>query len=350
MKIPIFASLLLSIPLNLFANDQLNVNFDSLPAGALTLTQVKANWPGVTWDNGLSEGRVQVIGSPDSHEGNSIRVTYPTGSVGPTQGGAQWRCNFGGTADTLYSSYWLKPSLNFEFVKGGKLPGLCGSQCNTGGAKPTGSDGWSARLMWRTDGNVVLYLYYPDQPGTYAVDFPLTINGVQTALIPGQWTKLRTQVMLNTPGQNNGIVRCWFNDTLALEQTGLRLRDQDTMHINQFYFSTFHGGNDSTWAPTNDVSMDFDQFIVSSTDPMQNTSLLRSPSGVTDRTSPHLEGHMLWLPPSASPWNIRLYDSSGKTILNKKLPARSGFFPIPEPSAKYFLDASTGQQHFTIRP
>jgi len=43
---------------------------------------------------------------------------------------------------------------NFDFVKGGKLPGLRGGANNgcEGGSQPNGTDCWSTRLMWRKNG------------------------------------------------------------------------------------------------------------------------------------------------------------------------------------------------------
>jgi hypothetical protein len=38
---------------------------------------------------------------------------------------------------------------NFEWVRGGKLPGLCGAECLTGCKEVSGLDGFSARHMWR---------------------------------------------------------------------------------------------------------------------------------------------------------------------------------------------------------
>ncbi|MCQ2103076.1 MAG: hypothetical protein MJY98_07610, partial [Fibrobacter sp.] len=33
--------------------------------------------------------------------------------------------------------------------------------------------------------------------------------------------------------------------------------------IDMFYLSTFHGGSDDSWAPTNDVFVRYDNFVVS---------------------------------------------------------------------------------------
>lgn len=326
----------------------LAVNFDQIPQGALSLAQVKTDWPGVTWANGLTEGRVSVLGTPDPHQAQFIRITYPQGAFGPSQGGAQWRSNFGGKADTMFTSYWVRPSADFDFVKGGKLPGLCGSQCNTGGEIPTGSDGWSARMMWRTGGAVVLYLYYPDQTGTYAVDFPLMINNAEVKFTPGTWSKIKTQVILNTPGTKNGIVRCWFNGTLALEQKGLRLRDQDTMHVDQFYFSTFHGGNDATWAPSRTVTMDFDDFIISTIDPDGASSIPYSKTIKQSLLRPILNGNHLWIPKASQDWMIRILDQQGKTLFEAKKLGNTPTIELPSLHTQTQIVITGNEQSWVI--
>ena len=67
---------------------------------------------------------------------------------GRCTGGAQWRLELGDDYDELYLTYRVRFADEFNFVKGGKLPGLVGGEANTGGRVPTGRDGWSARMMW----------------------------------------------------------------------------------------------------------------------------------------------------------------------------------------------------------
>src|SRR3546814_13585034 len=40
---------------------------------------------------------------------------------------------------------------DFDFNKGGKLPGLYAGEAPSGGEKVSGEDGWSIRLMWREE-------------------------------------------------------------------------------------------------------------------------------------------------------------------------------------------------------
>jgi hypothetical protein len=246
----------------------LSADFEEADTGAYAFSQVQKDWPGVTWQNGLAEGRGGIV-TGDSAQGKSLRVVYPKGSVGPAEGGVQWRAFLTGSHDTVTMAYRVRFGSDFDFVKGGKLPGLCGSKCNTGGDVPSDTDGWSARLMWRDSvGRAVQYLYFPGQPGTYGLDLPWNVDGKNCLFGRGVWHEVRTRVVLNTPRRgadsalHDGRVTSWFDGALALDSGGFLFRGVDTMHVNHFYVSTFHGGNDVTWAPSRDVSALFDDFTI----------------------------------------------------------------------------------------
>ena len=80
----------------------------------------------VTWNNGLDEGRVTIV-EEDSE--SFMRVSYPTGGVGTALGGAQFKVPLPGSYKELFVSYRIRFAAGFDFVKGGKLPGLCGGDC-----------------------------------------------------------------------------------------------------------------------------------------------------------------------------------------------------------------------------
>jgi hypothetical protein len=104
------------------------------------------------------------IGSPaDSpSNGNSsvLQITYPQGSFSHDTGGAQWinlwNTTDGSSFDSMLLSYELAFDSSFNWVKGGKLPGLRGglegTGCSGGDNTPTGKDCFSSRLMWRKNG------------------------------------------------------------------------------------------------------------------------------------------------------------------------------------------------------
>jgi hypothetical protein len=309
----------------------LHVSFDQDPSGSYSYDSCKSEFPGVTWNNGLSpdSDRVQVVqGGDTAWSGRSLRVDYPAGCLGPTGTGgappcgAQWRSMLPSTRDTLMSRYYVYFPDGFEWVKGGKLPGLCDSQCNTGGNVPTGTDGWSARIMWRQSSQLVLYLYYAGQGGTYGTDIVWKdSSGITLSVATGKWHELTTRVMLNTPGTGggpgaaNGRVQAWFDGHLAADTSGFRFRDLDTMHVNRFYFSTFFGGSTADFEAPDDNRIFFDDFLVADTISPARPSGVRHPSSTPSTPSrPRIHGRKLSWEGSEGPSSALLADLSGRIL------------------------------------
>jgi len=237
-------------------------DFDSAALGIYTAEALAAGWLGASPYNGVREGRVAVFEGPEARLGRSIRVTYPQGAVGAEPGGAQWKLRLGGSYNELFCSYAVRFAPPFDFVRGGKLPGLIGGAGNTGGHKPTGFDGWSARMMWQAGGEAIQYVYHVDQPTEYGEAFHWNLGG-QRYFRPGTWHRVEHRIVINTPGVRDGIVQGWFDGALALDRRDVRFRNVNTFSIDGFYFSTFFGGDDPSWAPTKDERIDFDQFAIS---------------------------------------------------------------------------------------
>jgi hypothetical protein len=240
----------------------LRVDFDDATVGPYTRAALAADWPGVPWAIGPDEGRVAIVEGAESFEGRSLRVLFPAGVFGVDGGGALWPVDLGGTYEELYLSYRVRFAPGFDFVRGGKLPGLVGGEANTGGEPPDGTDGWSARMMWRVGGDVVQYVYHPDQPGTFGEDFPWDLGG-DRLFEPGAWHQVEHRIVMNTPGQHDGVVQGWWDGALALDRQDIRFRDVDTFAIDALQVVTFFGGSDATWAASRDEYVYFDDFVVS---------------------------------------------------------------------------------------
>jgi len=200
-----------------------------------------------------------------------MRVTYPAGAFGGNGASAflsdvQFAADLPATYTELYLSYDVKFDENFDFVRGGKLPGLCGYDnnrsagvgCNTGGGYPNGYDGWSARGMWREDGRLENYMYHAGQTNHYGDDEYWSEFAQR-----GVWHQVQHRVVLNTVGQKNGIVEAWLDGRKVLSVNDIEYRKTDSVGINLFYFSTFFGGNDPSWAPATDQYIYFDNFAIS---------------------------------------------------------------------------------------
>ena len=129
---------------------------------------------------------------------------------------------------------------NFDFVKGGKLPGLYGGTEVSGGEESDGTDGFSTRLMWRADGEGEVYLYAPDESGTSL--------GRGTGPGTGAWLCVEQHVVLNDPEEEDGSVTVWIDGTRTFSEEGMRYRTVADLRIDGIFFSTFFGGADPSWA------------------------------------------------------------------------------------------------------
>jgi hypothetical protein len=193
-----------------------------------------------------------------------IRARYPAGSSSPRGsraegkplGGGQFMGTLAtGPVDRLFLRYFVRFPADFDFVKGGKLPGLYGGSEVSGGRIPDGTNGFSTRIMWRTAGQGELYAYMPssDTWGT-------SLGRGSFSFPRGRWTCVEQEVVLNTPGVADGTVRIWIDDQSALEQAGLLFRTASSLRIEGIFFSTFYGGGDGSWAPRSDAHADFAGF------------------------------------------------------------------------------------------
>lgn len=214
------------------------------------------------------------VSGADAVAGNkAIRVDYPMGGVGPSATGLQFPVDFGKIMgkkayfSSLYLRYYVYFEPGFDFVKGGKLPGLMGgnnSWTRSGGNIPDGTNGWTMRFMWREKGAAVVYAYLPPgtyQKGVWGTDIPLN-----KTFTTGKWICLEQYIKINTPGKPDGQLSVWIDNekVLALSDVNYRTVDNTAGKIGGIYFSTFHGGNTPDWAPSQTSYARFDGFVAAS--------------------------------------------------------------------------------------
>ncbi len=220
--------------------------------------QAKGKW---------GEENFEVMGDRDNRFARLLRVHYPAGSASPKvsrnqdspSGGGQFYGTLGiPPQDRLKLSYNLRFPEDFDFVRGGKLPGLYGGKGASGGNIPNGRDGFSTRLMWRAGGAGEVYAYLPTSEA-----YGTSLGRGSWHFRPGQWHHIEQEVQLNQPGQKDGWVRIWMDGRLVLEQKNLVFRTTPELKLNGVFFSTFFGGGDRSWATPQDTHIDFADFQVS---------------------------------------------------------------------------------------
>lgn len=218
-------------------------------SGPYTVQCWRRDWPGCGFEGGVRESRVEVI-----QEGKErwLRVNFATGQIGPERGGAGWRWPFG-RWETAELCYTVRLSPDFDFVKGGKLPGLCGGPENVSGGRPAnGTNGFSARLMWRKGGRGEAYVYHKNQKGDYGDSFSFPEEFRFPTGVP---VRVRLAVTMNRPRKRDGTLRVWIalpsqKERLLVDRDDMEWRSNDSFGVDSLYFETFHGGGDSSWAPS----------------------------------------------------------------------------------------------------
>jgi len=241
----------------------LSENIDSFPIGVKTDREWRDLWPGTKWANGPDEGRLEVDDAiAYNGSGRSVKVLYPEGGKQSNGSGAQWFMDLKGEYDELYFSYWVRFDPDFDFVKGGKLPGLGGAVSFNDRTHE-----WSGRLMWREQGRAEFYIHVPAANNYDPGDrFWWNTEGFQATFIPGRWHHIEIHLVMNTPGEFDGLAEGWFDGVKAATYPGFYFRDAPTANasIAWAFFSTFFGGSsDDSWNAIKDEFARFDEFIVS---------------------------------------------------------------------------------------
>lgn len=197
-----------------------------------------------------------------------LHVRYPEGSINPGSkntpaGGAQFYApvlaGSGATAACL--GYRVRFEDGFAFARGGKLPGLFGSEgapvTTASGCRPVHDQaGFSARLMWRSGGRGEVYAYTQNKTARCGE----SLGRGNWTFATGRWIAIEEEVILNTPGHDDGRVRVWIDDRLVLDQGGLVYRSGPAVRIQGLFFSTFFGGKKPDWASPRDQGTDFADF------------------------------------------------------------------------------------------
>ena len=223
---------------------------------------VRFDWKGSNYW-GLKERGKIINGKNGDH---IIRISFPKNSLNPSnrsapRGGVGF--NIANNTKEKITSACLQYKIffpeDFEFVKGGKLPGLFGGkEAPSGCKKDIEKQGFSTRYMWRKDGLGTMYAYIPGKP----VKCGQLLGYGNWKFPKGEWVKLEQEIILNDIGNNNGIIRYWVNDKLILNRKKSILRIKEDIYIEGMMFSSFFGGNDKSWASPKDQYLDFKNFKI----------------------------------------------------------------------------------------
>ena len=294
------------------------ISFENLKLGLYDVKTFVKDWENEP-KRGVKEKRCRII-----KKGNDkvLEITIPKGTG--SNGGSFWRLNFPRNLTDATFEYDIMFGDNFDFIRGGKLPGLGGgTSMGWGGTSKEYQNGFSARLMWReidfekemllkkplkkemkvlremikfTDADekmeemlrqlkstnneiiklgwhfrdlvkephkafLVQYMYYPDRKTNAGDDQIYKYNGEKVFVEPGKWYNIKMRIKLSEDVKKKDTLIAWVNGKKSLE-IKLHLRKKKSYGINQVMFSLFFGGGDETWHTSKKEKVYFRRFEV----------------------------------------------------------------------------------------
>jgi hypothetical protein len=197
------------------------------PGGELlTPADLQARSSGADW--GLIENTriIEANGAP-AKQAIEVRLMPAKASTVLADGklgmGFTWAPKSAGKPSAACLTYSIFVPDNFEFARGGRLPGFVTSTPDQDGTAGTPS----SRIAWRESGGLELRAQMADwlEPRRVAGDKPYILPR-------GQWVSLEQEIVLNAPGARDGALRVWADGALVLEKTGLVIREKPQTQIS----------------------------------------------------------------------------------------------------------------------
>ena len=231
-------------------------NYNDDQTGEYKSSDFQKDWNMLGGFNRLSE--MDILSENDN---KFMRGYFPQGTIGPDAGGWSWFSPLPSNLTEVYFSYDIRFKPGFNWVHGGKIPGVTGGRVYSGNEIKY-TDGFSVRAMWKGYGTLVYYIYHQDQDNIYGSSYDWENFRFET----GRWYNLTFRVVLNSVGSDggirNGILEGFVDGKLVFQKTDFNFRNFESIKIDRMYICSFFGGNDAIWNAARDEWIDTDNYLV----------------------------------------------------------------------------------------
>ncbi len=149
--------------------------------------------------------------------------------------------------------YTLEFEEGFDFVKWWKLPWICAGLCPRWWENS--EDGFSTRMMWRQNGELEIYGYFPWNTG-----FGKNIWRGMYRFQSWKSYTIAQEIILNNDTIADGSIRIYVDNVLVYQEDNilfLKTRWDTPLFL---IFSTFFWGSDTSWASSKDTFIRFKDF------------------------------------------------------------------------------------------
>lgn len=225
---------------------------------------------------------INILQEDDANYQNYMQGYFPMGSFSDVNSGWHWETNLSSPVTELYFSYSIRFKPGFEWVHGGKMPGLQGGNVDAG-SYITEDAGFSARPMWSDGGRIVFYVYHQDMEGNYGDSWGWGDFTFST----GKWYTVTERVVLNTIDEdgtalNDGILEGFIDGELMFQRTNIKFKSKESINIESLSIASFFGGSSDFFAATRDEWIDVDNFVAYSySDKVQDVPRDHDPSSAS---------------------------------------------------------------------
>lgn len=158
--------------------------------------------------------------------------------------------------DEMTLSYDLDIPDGFEWVHGGKLPGLGGNIApefpGHSPASPAAGLNWTVRPMWAEGGRLRLYSW---DMGVPAGQYPDGFYTKRPVLSAGNTYRIGVHVRMNTPGKRDGYAALLLDGKRVVSKRWAQFRSTAYLGIDSVLFSVFYGGSGPQYAPMHDQNL-----------------------------------------------------------------------------------------------
>lgn len=242
--------------------------------------------------SGGRRGTVGVVGEDSKRkfeglQGKALRVKVEEGGHYGASIQYRFKKKTGSEPEEVYFRYYLRLGDDWDPERGGKLAGIGGTygRAGWGGRPSNGRDGWSARGQFngRKDGKTPIgyYCYHADMKGRYGSNW-IWEKDKLGYLENNRWYCIEQYAKMNTPGENDGILRGWVDGRLAFEKSDVRMRDIAELKIECIWINIYHGG---TWPAPSDDHLYIDNVVIAKqyigpiSRPEETQTLAQDPNG-----------------------------------------------------------------------
>jgi len=229
------------------------------PGELMTAPELQARLGGL--DFGVADN-TEILWRDAAAKRPVLQVALRKGSTRPdnarTENGGvdfSWRPKGITEAEMVCLSYDIWLPADFDFNRGGTLPGLYGAATEGDGE---GEPVFQAPLVWKSAGNSGVAVVTRSESGKQ-ISY---VERGRVRIPRGRWVSIAQEIRLNTPGQKDGILRTWIDGSVAVDRKGLQLRREASDRFEGVKANVHYGGSDPSQAAPKDASVRISAFTV----------------------------------------------------------------------------------------